>query len=131
MAVIYVKTVGGANANRERKNLLIKLCLHNSVTPEKLIKAGFKQQSEDKLAFRMREKLYKNSIYLSLKINLSSEAEKPLEWYVIDNNTGLSYNTFYFSPNNCKDLVREAVYKSFNEIVDELDKREILYEENK
>ena len=108
---------------------MIKLLLHKNITPEKLIKAGFKRQSEDKLVFRMREMLYKDAIYLSLKINLSSEAEYPIEWYVVDSNTGLSYNTFYFTPNTCQDLVREATHKAFCEIVGELELREILYME--
>ena len=54
---------------------MTEIKLHDNITPEKLIKAGFKRQSEDKLVFRMREMLYKDVIYLSLKINLSSEAE--------------------------------------------------------
>lgn len=105
---------------------MTELKLHDNITPEKLIKVGFKRQSEDRLVFRMREMLYKDAIYLSLKINLSSEAEYPIEWYVVDSNTGLSYNTFYFTPNTCEDLVREATHKAFLEIVGELEKREIL-----
>lgn len=108
---------------------MIVLKLHNNVTPEKLIKAGFRQQSENKSIFRMRERLYKDTISLSIKIDLSKEPDEQIEWYVIDNNTGMSYNTFYFTPNTCKDLVRDTVYKAFREVLNELDKREVLYME--
>lgn len=108
---------------------MIVLKLHNDVTPEKLIKAGFRQQSENKLLFRMRDRLYKDTISLSIKIDLSKEPDEQIEWYVIDNNTGLSYNTFYFTPNTCKDLVRDSVYKTLCEVINELDKREVLYME--
>lgn len=108
---------------------MIVLKLHNDVTPEKLIKAGFRQQSENKLLFRMRDRLYKDTISLSIKIDLSKEPDEQIEWYVIDNNTGLSYNTFYFTPNTCKDLVRDSVYKTLREVINELDKREVLYME--
>lgn len=108
---------------------MIVLKLHNDMTPEKLIKAGFRQQSENKLLFRMRERLFKDTISLSIKIDLSKEADEQIEWYVIDNNTGLSYNTFYFTPNTCKDLVRDSVYKTLREVINELDKREVLYME--
>lgn len=108
---------------------MIVLKLHNDMTPEKLIKAGFRQQSENKLLFRMRERLFKDTISLSIKIDLSKEADEQIEWYVIDNNTGLSYNTFYFTPNTCKDLVRDSVYKTLCEVINELDKREVLYME--
>ena len=46
---------------------------------------------------------------------------------MIDNNTGMSYSTFYFTPNSCKDLVRDTVYRTFREVLNELDKREVLY----
>ena len=105
------------------------LKLHNDVTPEKLIKAGFRQQSENKLLFRMRDRLYKDTISLSIKIDLSKEPDEQIEWYVIDNNTGMSYSTFYFTPNTCKDLVRDTVYKTLREVINELDKREVLYME--
>lgn len=108
---------------------MTELKLHSSVTPEKLIKAGFRCQSENRKIYRMREKLYKDSIYLSVKIDLSSESDEHIEWYVIDGNTGLSYNTFYFTPNTCKDLVRDTVHKAFCEVINELDKREVLYME--
>ena len=108
---------------------MIILKLHNDVTPEKLIKAGFKQQSENKSLFRKRERLYKDTISLSIRIDLSKEPDEQIEWYVIDNNTGMSYNTFYFTPNTCKDLVRDMVYKTFCEVINELDKREVLYVE--
>jgi hypothetical protein len=108
---------------------MIVLKLHNDVTPEKLIKAGFRQQSENKLLFRMRDRLYKDTISLSIKIDLSKEPDEQIEWYVIDNNTGMSYSTFYFTPNSCKDLVRDMVYRTFREVLSELDKREILYVE--
>lgn len=108
---------------------MTELKLHNDVTPEKLIKAGFRQQSENKLLFRMRDRLYKDTISLSIKIDLSKEADEQIEWYVIDNNTGLSYNTFYFTSNTCKDLVRDSVYKTLREVINELDKREVLYME--
>lgn len=108
---------------------MIVLKLHNDMTPEKLIKAGFRQQSENKLLFRMRERLFKDTISLSIKIDLSKEADEQIEWYVIDNNTGLSYSTFYFTPNTCKDLVRDSVYKILREVINELDKREVLYME--
>lgn len=108
---------------------MTELKLHNGVTPEKLIKAGFRRQSENKDAYRMREQLYKDSIYFSLKIDLSSESDEQIEWYVVDGNTGLSYNAFYFTPNSCKDLVRDTVHKAFYEVIGELDKREILYME--
>ena len=106
---------------------MTELKLHNDVTPEKLIRAGFRQQSENKLLFRMRERLYKDTISLSIKIDLSKESDEQIEWYVIDNNTGMSYNTFYFAPNSCKDLVREEVRRVFQEVISELEKREILY----
>ena len=106
---------------------MIVLKLHNDMTPEKLIKAGFRQQSENKLLFRMRDRLYKDTISLSIKIDLSKEPDEQIEWYVIDNNTGMSYSTFYFTPNSCKDLVRDMVYRTFREVLSELDKREILY----
>lgn len=106
---------------------MIVLKLHNDVTPEKLIKAGFKQQSENKLIFRMRDRLYKDTISLSIKIDLSKELDEQIEWYVIDNNTGMSYSTFYFTPNSCKDLDREEVRRVFQEVISELEKREILY----
>lgn len=105
---------------------MTELKLHNNMTPEKLVKAGFRQQ-DNKSVFRMREKLYKNIISLSIKIDLSKNADEQVEWYVIDNNTGLSYHTFYFTPNSCKDLVRDMVYKTFCEVIYELDKREVLY----
>ena len=108
---------------------MIMLKLHNDVTPEKLIKAGFRQQSENKLLFRMRDRLYKDTISLSIKIDLSKEPDEQIEWYVIDNNTGMSYSTFYFTPNTCKDLVRDTVYKTLREVINELDKREVLYME--
>ena len=108
---------------------MIVLKLHNDMTPEKLIKAGFRQQSENKLLFRMRDRLYKDTISLSIKIDLSKEPDEQIEWYVIDNNTGMSYSTFYFTPNSCKDLVRDMVYRTFREVLSELDKREILYVE--
>ena len=108
---------------------MIILKLHNDVTPEKLIKAGFRQQSENKLLFRMRDRLYKDTISLSIKIDLSKEPDEQIEWYVIDNNTGMSYSTFYFTPNTCKDLVRDTVYKTLHEVINELDKREVLYME--
>ena len=108
---------------------MILLKLHNDVTPEKLIKAGFRQQSENKLLFRMRDRLYKDTISLSIKIDLSKEPDEQIEWYVIDNNTGMSYSTFYFTPNTCKDLVRDTVYKTLREVINELDKREVLYME--
>lgn len=108
---------------------MIELKLYDNVTSEMLIKAGFKRQSENKMVFRMRLNLYKDIIYLSLKINLSGEAESPIEWYVIDANTGLSYNAFYFTPNKCKDFIRERVKKTFDDFVSELDKRHILYME--
>lgn len=108
---------------------MIVLKLHNDMTPEKLIRAGFRQQSENKLFFRMSERLFKDTISLSIKIDLSMEADEQIEWYVIDNNTGLSYNTFYFTPNTCKDLVRDSVYKTLREVINELDKREVLYME--
>ncbi|CAM4223345.1 hypothetical protein [Enterocloster bolteae] len=108
---------------------MIILKLHNDVTPEKLIKAGFRQQSENKLLFRMRDRLYKDTISLSIKIDLSKEPDEQIEWYVIDNNTGMSYSTFYFTPNTCKDLVRDTVYKTLREVINELDKREVLYME--
>ena len=101
------------------------LRLHNNVTPEKLIKAGFRQQ-DNKSVFRMREKLYKDIISLSIKMDLSKDVDEQIEWYVIDN-TGMSYNTFYFTPNTCKDLVRDMVYKAFCEVINELDRREVLY----
>lgn len=108
---------------------MTELKLHNDVTPEKLIKAGFRQQSENKLLFRMRDRLYKDTISLSIKIDLSKEPDEQIEWYVIDNNTGMSYSTFYFTPNSCKDLVRDMVYRTFRGVLSELDKREILYVE--
>lgn len=108
---------------------MTELRLHSNVTPEKLIKAGFRRQSENKDTYRMREKLYKDSIYLSIKIDLSNESDEQIEWYVIDGNTGLSYNTFYFTANTCKNLVRDSVHKVFCEVIGELDKREILYME--
>ena len=109
--------------------VIIILKLHNDVTPEKLIKAGFRQQSENKLLFRMRDRHYKDTISLSIKIDLSKEPDEQIEWYVIDNNTGMSYSTFYFTPNTCKDLVRDTVYKTLREVINELDKREVLYME--
>lgn len=108
---------------------MIILKLHNDVTPDKLIKAGFRQQSENKLLFRMRDRLYKDTISLSIKIDLSKEPDEQIEWYVIDNNTGMSYSTFYFTPNSCKDLVRDTVYRTLREVINELDKREVLYME--
>lgn len=106
---------------------MTELNLHSGVTPEKLIKAGFRRQSENKDVYRMREKLYKDSIYLSVKIDLSREQDEQIEWHIIDGNTGLSYNTFYFTPNTCKDLVRDTVHKVFCEVINEPDKREVLY----
>ena len=77
----------------------------------------------------MRDRLYKDTISLSIKIDLSKEPDEQIEWYVIDNNTGMSYSTFYFTPNTCKDLVRDTVYKTLREVINELDKREVLYME--
>lgn len=108
---------------------MTELKLHNNVTPEMLIKAGFRQQSENRSIFRMRERLYKDTISLWIRIDLSNEPDEQIEWYVIDNNTGMSYNTFYFTPNSCKDLVRDSVYKAFREVISALDKREVLYME--
>lgn len=110
---------------------MISLTLHKNVTSDKLIKAGFKRQSENKMLFRFREKLYKDTISLSIKIDLSEEDDdEKIEWHVIDNNTGLSYNTFYFTPNTNRDLVRENVLKTFKEIIEELNKREVIYMED-
>lgn len=110
---------------------MINLHLYKNVTPEQLVKAGFKQQSEEKNIYRFRENLYNNLIFLSIRIALRADPEEQLEWHVIDGSTGLSYNTFYFTPNVCKDLVRENVHKAFYEAINELDQRGILYlEEN-
>lgn len=80
---------------------MTKLKLHNKITPEKLIKAGFRQQLENTSVFRFRERLYKSIIYIyiSIRIDLSKESKEQIEWNIIDNNTGLGYNTFYFTPN--------------------------------
>lgn len=109
---------------------MINLILHKNVTIDKLIKAGFKPQSENKKLFRFREKLYKNVISLSIKIDLSEENdENKIEWYVLDNNTGGDYNSFYFTLNTCRDLVREQVIKSFKKVINNLDKKEVLFME--
>lgn len=109
---------------------MIDLILHKNVTPDKLIKSGFKQQSENKMVFRFREKLYKNIISLSIKIDLSKEeTEEKIEWYVLDNNTGGDYNAFYFPVNTCRDLVREKVIESFLKVIMNLDKNEVLFME--
>lgn len=108
---------------------MIELKLYDNVTSEMLIKAGFKRQSENKMVFRMRLNLYKDTIYLSLKINPSSEDDSTIEWCVVDANTGLAYNPFYFTVNTCKDWVCEKVERTFDEFVEELDKRQILYRE--
>lgn len=111
---------------------MINLKLYKNITPDKLINAGFKPQSEDKMIFRFREKLYKNIISLSIKIDLSKEDnEEKIEWYVLDNNTGGDYNAFYFTVNTCRDLVRERVLESFKKVIINLDENEVLFmEEN-
>lgn len=110
---------------------MIDLKLHKNVTPDKLFKAGFKPQSENNMVFRFREKLYKNIISLSIKIDFSKDDEERIEWYVLDNNTGGDYNSFYFPVNTCRDLVRERVLESFKKVIINLDENEVLFmEEN-
>lgn len=106
----------------------MELKLYKNVTPDMLIKVGFKQSYSSKDIFRFRERLYKDSITLTIKIDLADD-EFPVEWNVLDANTGITYTTFYYTPNTCRDLVREEVVKNFNEIVDDLDGRKILYME--
>lgn len=103
------------------------LNLDKDVTPEKLVKAGFRSRSDNKRFYTLREHLYKDTISLSITIDFAKDEDEQLEWYVIDSNTGTTYNTFYFTPNTCRDLVREEVIRSFNEIIGELSKRKILY----
>lgn len=104
------------------------LNLNEDITSEKLIKAGFKNRSNDKRFYILREYLYKDTIALSITIDLNEEDnDEKVKWHVIDSNTGTTYNTFYFTPNTCKDLVREEVIRSFNEVIGELSKRKILY----
>ena len=103
------------------------LNLDKDVTPEKLVKAGFRSRSDNKRFYTLREYLYKDTISLSVTIDFAKDEDEQLEWYVIDSNTGTTYNTFYFTPNTCRDLVREEVIRSFNEIIGELSKRKILY----
>lgn len=103
------------------------LNLDKDVTPEKLVKAGFRSRSDNKRFYTLREYLYKDTISLSISIDFAKDEDEQLEWYVIDSNTGTTYNTFYFTPNTCRDLVREEVIRSFNEIIGELSKRKILY----
>lgn len=105
---------------------MTKLILHNNVTPEKLIKAGFKKYSYD--MYRFCEKLYDNLIYMTIRIDLETDDEDDkLKWDIIDSNTGSTYNIFFFNPNNCTNLVREEVVKNFEELIQEFEKREILY----
>ena len=106
----------------------MKLKLYNNVTPDSLIRAGFKGSYSSKNIFRLREKLYKDCITLTMKIDLADE-ENQVEWDVIDANTGITYNTFYYTPNTCKDLVREEAIRNFKEIIADLDNRKILYME--
>lgn len=106
----------------------MELRLHKNVTPDVLIKAGFKPSYSLKNIFRFRERLYKDSITLTIKIDLADD-EFPIEWDVLDANTGITYTTFYYTPNTCRDLVREEVIRNFNEVVTELDNRKILYME--
>ena len=103
------------------------LNLDTDVTPEKLVTAGFRSRSDTKRFYTLREYLYKDTISLSITIDFAKDEDEQLEWYVIDSNTGTTYNTFYFTPNTCRDLVREEVIRSFNEIIGELSKRKILY----
>ena len=84
-------------------------------------------RSDNKRFYTLREYLYKDTISLSITIDFAKDEDEQLEWYVIDSNTGTTYNTFYFTPNTCRDLVREEVIRSFNEIIGELSKRKILY----
>lgn len=102
------------------------LNLEKDVTTEKLIKAGFKSRSDNKRFYTLREYLYKDTISLTITIDFAKDEDEQLEWYVIDSNTGSTYNTFYFTPNTCRDLVREEVIRSFNEVIEELIKRKIL-----
>ena len=95
------------------------LNLDKDVTPEKLVKAGFRSRSDNKRFYTLREYLYKDTISLSITIDFAKDEDEQLEWYVIDSNTGTTYNTFYFTPNTCRDLVREEVIRSFNEIIGE------------
>lgn len=106
----------------------MKLRLYDNVTPDILIRAGFKGSYSSKNIFRLRERLYKDCITLTINVDLADE-ENQVEWDVIDANTGITYNTFYYTPNSCKDLVREETIKNFNEIIDDLDGRKILYVE--
>ena len=106
----------------------MKLRLYDNVTPDLLIRAGFKGSYSSKNIFRLREKLYKDCITLTMKVDLTDE-ENQAEWDVIDSNTGITYNTFYYTPNSCKDLVREEAIRNFNEIISDLDNRKILYVE--
>ena len=103
------------------------LDLDKDVTPEKLVKAGFRNRSDNKRFYTLREYLYKDTISLSIIIDLAKDKDEQLEWYVIDSNTGTTYNTFYFTPNTCRDLVREEIHRSFDEIIRELSKRKILH----
>ena len=106
----------------------MKLKLHENVTPDMLVKAGFKRSYSLENIFRFREKLYKDSITLTIKIDLEDD-EFPIEWNVLDAYTGITYSTFYYTPNTCRDLVREEVIRNFNEIIADLDNRKILYVE--
>lgn len=106
----------------------MELKLHKNVTPDMLVKAGFKRSYSLENIFRFRERLYKDSITLTIKIDLEDD-EFPIEWDVLDDNTGCTYTTFYFTPNSCKDLVRDEVIRNFNEIIADLDNRKILYAE--
>lgn len=105
----------------------MKLDLDKNVTPEKLIKAGFKNKLDNKEYFTFREYLYGNLISLLIIIDFRKDEHEQLEWYVLDGNTQMTYNAFYFTHNTCKDLVREECHKNFNEVIGELVKRRILH----
>ena len=103
------------------------LNLDKDITPEKLVKAGFRSRSDNKRFYTLREYLYKDTILFRLPLIFAKDEDEQLEWYVIDSNTGTTYNTFYFTPNTCRDLVREEVIRSFNEVIRELSNRRILH----
>lgn len=108
----------------------MELYLHKRATPEKLVQAGFFKQFGTK--YELRKNLYRNLIYVSITVDLNADPHDLIEWEVIDKNTQSTYNTFYFNPNCCRNLVRENVIKNFEILINDLIKREVLYrkEEN-
>ena len=87
------------------------LKLNEDITSEKLIKAGFKNRSNDKRFYILREYLYKDTIALSITIDLNEEDnDKKVKWHVIDGKTNiLPMKTVYFSRGGEKSRIERII----------------------